>query len=155
LERASRESEQQQQQQQQSQLARSTTENFTSYTNLSDGSGFSVDPNDLKRLDGDMERYKTYFGQVKLQWLETLLKRKTLQKLLGTLSEEEKDGIEGIITLEHVQMLEEERSKQKHELKRSKAEADVFSQKVAELAKQLDMCKRYCLANHLPFCVNR
>lgn len=137
LERASREHEQQQQ----SQLARSTTENLTSYTNLSDGSGFSVDPNDLKRLDGDMERYKNHFSQVKLQWLETLLKRKTLQRLLGTLSEDEQDGIEGIITLEHVQMLEEARSKQKQELKQSKAEAEQLSFKIAEIAKELDVCK--------------
>lgn len=139
LERASREHEQQQQ----SQLARSTTENLTSYTNLSDGSGFSVDPNDLKRLDGDMERYKTYFSQVKLQWLETLLKRKTLQRLLGTLPEDEQDGIEGIITLEHVQMLEEARSKQKQELKQTKAEAAQLSVKIAEIAKELDIC-RWC-----------
>ncbi|KAK9898607.1 hypothetical protein P389DRAFT_167128 [Cystobasidium minutum MCA 4210] len=137
LERASREHEQQQQQQ--SQLARSTTENLTSYTNLSDGSGFSVDPNDLKRLDGDMERYKSYFSQVKLQWLETLLKRKTLQRLLGTLPEDEQDGIEGIITLEHVQMLEEVQSKQKQELKQSKAEAEQLSLKVAVMAKELDI----------------
>lgn len=137
LERASREHEQQQQ----SQLARSTTENLTSYTNLSDGSGFSVDPNDLKRLDGDMERYKNHFSQVKLQWLETLLKRKTLQRLLGTLSEDEQDGIEGIITLEHVQMLEEARSKQKQELKQSKAEAEQLSFIIVEIAKELDVCK--------------
>jgi len=137
LERASREHEQQQQ----SQLARSTTENLTSYTNLSDGSGFSVDPNDLKRLDGDMERYKTYFSQVKLQWLETLLKRKTLQRLLGTLPEDEQDGIEGIITLEHVQMLEEARGKQKQELKQSKAEAEQLSLKIAEIAEELDICR--------------
>lgn len=151
LERASREHEQQQQQQ--SQLARSTTENLTSYTNLSDGSGFSVDPNDLKRLDGDMERYKSYFSQVKLQWLETLLKRKTLQRLLGTLPEDEQDGIEGIITLEHVQMLEEVQSKQKQELKQSKAEAEQLSLKVAVMAKELDICmaqliKNYALATH-------
>lgn len=136
LERASREDEQQKQQQ--SQLARSTTENFTSYTNLSDGSGFSVDPNDLKRLDSDIERYKIYFSQIKLQWLETLLKRKTLQRLLGTLSEDEQDGIEGIITQEHVQMLEDERSKQKQALKASKAEAEELREHVTELAKQLD-----------------
>lgn len=144
LERASREHEQQQQQQ--SQLARSTTENLTSYTNLSDGSGFSVDPNDLKRLDGDMERYKNYFSQVKLQWLETLLKRKTLQRLLGTLPEDEQDGIEGIITLEHVQMLEEAQSKQKMELKHSKAQAEQLSLKVAEMAKELDICKYFALS---------
>lgn len=141
LERASKEHEQQQQQQ--SHLARSTTENLTSYTNLSDGSGFSVDPNDLRRLDGDMERYKTYFSQVKLQWLETLLKRKTLQRLLGTLSEDEQDGIEGIITLEHVQMLEEARSKQKMDLKQSKAEAEQLSVRIAGIAKELDICVLY------------
>lgn len=115
-------------------LARSTTENLTSYTNLSDGSGYSVDPTDLKRLDAEMELFKTHFTQVKMQWLESNVKRRTLEKLL-----QDNAGEEMVTQAQQIES-EAARLKSKEALQAKKAEAEAVRKQIEVVAKELDDC---------------
>lgn len=126
-------------------LARSTatnsgnaTENFTSYTNLSDGSSaYSVDPNDLRRLDSEVELFKTHFAQVKMQWIESNVKRRTLEKLLqGNASHDIIDDAQ------HTQS-EADRLQSKQALQAKKAEANEIRRQIEQVAKELDECRSH------------
>ena len=116
-------------------LARSTTENLTSYTNLSDGSSYSIDPNDLKRLSGDLEAYKTYFGQVKFQWMESNVKRRYLQRLLG---QQQDEAEQGIVLQRDCESLEEVRGAKKEQLGSRKVQAEQLRGRVREVTIALD-----------------
>jgi hypothetical protein len=129
---------------QQSTLAKSTTENMTSYTNLSDT--YSVDPTDLHRLSEDLNQYKQYFGQVKFQWMESNVKRKFLQKLLGQLDDSEQqdqDGIQGLVMQSDCERAEEQRVIKKAQLKEKKANAEQLRDTIRHITKEIDTGGRY------------
>ena len=118
-------------------LGRSTaTESYTSYTNLSDGSSaYTVDPNDLKRLDDEMALFKTHFSHVKMQWIESSVKRKTLERLLDASVAEEA----GLVSRDMLAEMERERDASKHGLKERKVQAESLRRDIHLVAGQLDV----------------
>ena len=114
-------------------LARSTTENLTAYTNIRDGSSYSVDPSDLRRLTGDFEAYKRHLTQIKYMWLESNVKRSYLERLLGLTD----DG-QSVVTQKDCEQLEAEREANKASLKRKKMEARDVQGRIAKKAQWVE-----------------
>lgn len=123
-------------------LAKSTnyTDNFTSYTGISDSSSASngappLDPNDLARINADVESSKNYLTQVKVNWLESNVKTRYVMRLLDMM---EDDSQRGPVMQSDNEKLEESRIQKKAVLKRVKREAEALRTQVEVTAKQLD-----------------
>lgn len=112
----------------------SQTENYTSYTNLSDQSNYNtlVDPTDLKKLDADLEVYKSYYSKIKLQWLESNIKKKWLVKLLDPSMSAQ------IITQQDCETLEQQRGPKKEAITALKDQADQLRSEIGTLGKEVD-----------------
>lgn len=111
-------------------LARSTTESMTSYTNLSDGTSYAVDP---ATLNSDLDAYTRHLTQIKYMWLESNIKRSYLERVLG-LTE---DG-QAPVTQADCERAEVERTAAKASLKQKKLQAEEARREMAEVSRRLD-----------------